>query len=1037
MRSLARVVRFALPVYLLLLGGWALAQVCAVPQNNGTNVSTAAGQTVNGYFTPNNGTYTAGSQPTITLSGGRGSATWSAGDLALLIQMQCVDMDRTESDSYGDGAPGRPAQGYLETSGTCRVGQYEYVPAAAGTSGTSFVAGAPLQYTYVQANPTSTTPRRSFQVIRVPQYGNLTLGGTLTGLAWNGTNGGVLALDVAKTMDFGGQTIDMSARGFRGGGGRPSNTDGNNPFRARDPNAASQSHASKGEGIAGTPRWTFTDGSPFDRIDTTGTVVDNTGTAYIGYPGTGTTADFDYARGAPGNAGGGGQYYNNVYHNGGGGGGANGGAGGRGGFGWRSAGWAGVASDYSNIEAVTGQHLAAFGGGSFGGAGISRVVMGGGGGAGDQNGNSNNTREMSGSTGGGIVLIRAGALTGGGTIDVRGGSANTNPLNDAAGAGAAGGSVIVVSPNWTSGALTVSAYGGQGGDAWLTGTGGAHSGGGGGGGGVVVRTGAASVDINGGANGVTNTSDSPPGGADHGALPGNAGVNVLISEAADPVSNSGYKCLPLTDLSISKAASTTTLSIGQTTNFTLTIGNSGPQQATAATVVDVLPAGLGSLALVSASGSTGPTTLTSSSISGSTFTGTVTIPVNQTLTVVLRAVATANGAPVNTGSVSAPANASDTNLGNNSATATVVIGPSADLSATKVANTPSLVVGQTTTFTLTFVNPGPSGVTGARITDTLPTGMGTLTFVSASIAGSSTLTSRTIAGSTFNGTATLPVGSTLTVVLRAVAGAIGAVINTTTIAPPAGTTDTDPSNNSGTATVNIGPQADLSITKSASPTVILPDQTTVFTVTVRNLGPNTATAATFNDTLPSGLAGMTITAVTTSGASATVTARATVSSQANATMTLPPSSSITFTLRAIAGGVGEQVNVATVTPPAGVIDPVSSNNTAQATVTIPVSTNITVTKTNTLSSVVSGSATVYGITVTNNGPNSADGTVLADPAATGLSCTTVSCTATGGAICPSSPTVAGLQSPGLTLPTFPASSTLVFLVTCDISATGS
>ena len=44
----------------------ALAQVCAVPQNNGANVSTAANQTVNGYFTPANGTYSAGAQPTIT-----------------------------------------------------------------------------------------------------------------------------------------------------------------------------------------------------------------------------------------------------------------------------------------------------------------------------------------------------------------------------------------------------------------------------------------------------------------------------------------------------------------------------------------------------------------------------------------------------------------------------------------------------------------------------------------------------------------------------------------------------------------------------------------------------------------------------------------------------------------------------------------------------------------------------------------------------------------------------------------------------------
>lgn len=1038
MERMVRAARTWLMAACMGCGSWALAQVCAVPQNNGANVTSTAGQVANGYFTPANGSYAAGSLPTIALSGARGSSTWATGDMALLIQMQCVDMNLTESDSYGDGAAGRPAQGYLEPTGTCKAGQYEYVPAGAGSSATSFVAGAALQNTYVQANPTASTPRRSFQVVRVPQYGNLTLGGTLAGLAWNGNNGGVIALDVAKTLNLNGQTLDMGAQGFRGGGGRPSNTDGNNPFRSRDPNATANSHAAKGEGIAGTPRWTFTDATPFDRVDTTGTVVDNTGTASIGYPGTGTTADFDYARGAPGNAGGGGQYYNGTYHNGGGGGGANGGTGGRGGFGWRSAGWAGVAADYSNIEAVTGQHLAAFGGGAFGGAGAMRLVMGGGGGAGDQNGNSTTNGDMSGATGGGVVILRAGALTGSGTIDVRGGVANSNPLNDAAGGGAGGGSAIVISPNWTSGVLTINAQGGQGGDAWITGTGGAHSGGGGGGGGVVVHAGAVTSNVSGGTNGVTNTSDSPPGGAAHGALPGNSGVDLLVSAASDPATNAGYLCLPQTDLSITKAASTTTLSIGQTTNFTLTVGNTGPQGATAATVIDVIPAGLGTLTFVSAAGSNASTTLTSSSITGTnTFNGTVTIPAGQTLSIVLKAVAAANGAPVNSATVTAATSATDNTLTNNIGTASVVIGPSADLSAAKTANTPSLVVGQTTTFTLTFVNAGPSAVTGARLTDTLPSSMGTLTFVSASGAASATLTSSTVAAGVYSGTATLPVNSTLTVVLRAVAGTIGAVLNTATIAPPAGTTDTSPANNTATAAVNIGPQADLSITKSATPTVILVDQTTLFTVTVRNLGPNTATAATFTDTLPSGLAGMAINSITTSSAAATVTSRATSSSQANATMTLPPGTSITFTLQAIAGGVGQQVNVASVAAPAGVIDPVASNNSAQATVTVPVSTFLSVSKTNTQTSVVSGSTTTYNLTVLNNGPNAANGTVLQDPAVAGLACTGLACSASGGAACPSPLTVGALQGGGLTLGTFPASSQLVFLLTCNVTATGS
>lgn len=1030
-----RLLKAALTATCMLASTWAIAQVCATPQKDG-NKTSAAGEVVNGYYAPANGSYLAGTLPTIALSNPRGTTTaFSAGDMALVIQMQCVDLNMTDTDSYGDGVAGFPASGYTVPAGTCRAGQYEYVPAGAGTTPASFVAGAALQNTYVQADPTSSATRRSFQIIRVPQYASLTLGGQLNGLAWDGRNGGVVAVDTAKNTNFAGQTIFAGAQGFRGAGGRPSAVNGNNPFRYND--GPGVSHAGKAEGLAGTPPLLFADGSPFDRTDTSGTVTLNAG-AFYGYPGnTGTVADYNYAKGAPANAGGGGTYRDGAYHNGGGGGGGNGGAGGRGGFGWRSTGWAGVASDYSNIVAITGDNLAAFGGSGFGGAGVSRVSLGGGGGAGDQNGNSNNTRDMSGGTGGGIVIVRSGSLSGALTVDIRGGVANTNPLNDAAGAGAAGGSAIIISPNWTTGVITVNASGGQGGDAWLAGGGGAHSGGGGGGGGVVVRSGAASVDVSGGTNGITNTSDTPPGGASHGALPGNTGVDLLIAESADPLTNSGYRCLPQTDLSILKSASPASLSTGQTTTFTLTIANSGPAQATAASVIDALPAGLGTLTFVSATGSNAATTLTTSSISGlNTFTGTVTVAANQTLTLFIKATAAANGAVVNTASVAAPAASTDPNLANNTATATVVIGPSADLSATKVASTPSLALGQTTTFTLTYVNPGPSAVTGAPLNDTLPPNMRTLTFVSVSVAGASTLTSRVTTSSSFNGTATLPVSSTLTVVLQAVAGTAGSVINTTTISAPSGTTDPNPANNTATATVNIGPQADLSISKSASPTVILDAQTTTFTITVGNLGPNAATAAKVRDILPAGLFGMALLSATSAGGG-TLTASTVASTQFDGTVTLPVNGSVTLRLRATAGAVGTQVNNATITAPVGVIDPVLTNNTTQAAVIIPVSTNLGITKTNLVSAVAAGLTTTYSITVTNNGPASADGSILKDPSVAGLSCTSPTCGASGGAVCPAAPiSLAALQGAGVSLDVLPAGSALVFALACAVTATG-
>jgi uncharacterized repeat protein (TIGR01451 family) len=1012
----------------------ASAQVCAVPQNNGTNVTSTANQVVNGYFSPSsaNVTATAGTAPTIALANARGDTAWVAGDLALIVQMQCVDFVSADNDTYGDGVPGRPAYGYLETpSGTCKVGQYEYVPAGAGTSASSFVAGAALQNTYVQANPTASTPRRSFQIVRVPQYGNFTLGGTLAGLAWDGLNGGLIALDVAKTLNFNGNTVDMGAKGFRGGGGRQSAADGNNPYR--HPASGSVSHASKAEGIAGTPRLLFIDTTPFNRASTAGTVTDFSAQSYVGYPG-GTGFNFDFARGAPGNAGGGGQYNNGTYHNGGGGGGGNGGYGGRGGFGWRSAGWAGVLADYSNVEAVTGQHLAAYGGATFGGAGISRVVMGGGGGAGDQNGNSGgDLGAMSGGTGGGMVLIRAGVLTGGGTIDIRGGVGNTNPGNDAAGAGAAGGSAIIVSPNWTSGSLIVNAQGGQGGDSWLTGTS-AHSSGGGGGGGVVILTGAATVNNTGGANGITNTGGNPPGGADHGALPGSDGVFSLIPESADPVSNAGYKCLPQANLGITKTANPSSISVGQTTQFTLTLTNSGPQTGTSSTVIDALPPGLSTLSLISSSVAGGASINATNIASLTTFTGTVTLPAGSTITIVLQAVGVSATSVINSASVDAASGITDANLSNNVATASVVIGPTTNLAITKAASTPSLQIGQATNFTLTVSNLGPTAVTGASIVDNIPASLGTVSFVSSSGLGGASLSANSVTGNTFLGTATLPVGSTLSIVLSAVGGTTSQVINSASVSPPAGVTDPISSNDTGTVQVFIGGQANLAISKSASPTTLSDNQTTVFTLVVSNAGPLTATNATLFDKLPSGLNGVTLLSSSGSGGG-TITALTTSSSQLNATLTLPPVSTVTILFSAIASGVGTQVNNATVTAPSDVIDPVSSNNTAAATVTIPVPAALSITKTNNVTTLTAGTTTIYAITVNNAGPNAANNAVFKDPITPGLSCTSVSCAASGGAICPAS-SVSAMQGSGITIATFPSNSSLIFTVTCGVTATG-
>ncbi len=105
--------------------------------------------------------------------------------------------------------------------------------------------------------------------------------------------------------------------------------------------------------------------------------------------------------------------------------------------------------------------------------------------------------------------------------------------------------------------------------------------------------------------------------------------------------------------------------------------------------------------------------------------------------------------------------------------------------------------------------------------------------------------------------------------------------------------------------------------------------------------------------------------------------------------------------------------------------------------------NLAVTKTNAVATLVSGASTTYTLSFTNGGPSSANGALVNDPLAGGLSCTTAVCSATGGAQCPGgavngsgvSVPVASLQA-GVAVPTFPISGTVSFAVTCTVTATG-
>ncbi|NCT70934.1 MAG: DUF11 domain-containing protein [Xanthomonadaceae bacterium] len=102
--------------------------------------------------------------------------------------------------------------------------------------------------------------------------------------------------------------------------------------------------------------------------------------------------------------------------------------------------------------------------------------------------------------------------------------------------------------------------------------------------------------------------------------------------------------------------------------------------------------------------------------------------------------------------------------------------------------------------------------------------------------------------------------------------------------------------------------------------------------------------------------------------------------------------------------------------------------------------DVSIQKSATPMTVVSGSTVLFTLRIANLGPQSADGATIRDPPVAGLDCiapglAAPTCTATSGAVCPSSLTAAGLQA-GVVIPTLPDGGIVHIGLACRVTATG-
>jgi gliding motility-associated-like protein/uncharacterized repeat protein (TIGR01451 family) len=599
------------------------AQVCGTPGVDGpVNIS----QAINTYYpillgepTLNVGAQAIqlGAVPLVDAYGNDfGTVPISAGDLVLIIQMQDAEINYNDSSLYGSGifnsfSDQKGGTGFTNIGNT---GIFEYViatnsvPLTGGNltfKGTG--PGGGVKNNFFNAMPTTTRGKRTFQIVRLPQYSNLVLATNITTPPFNGVVGGVIAFNVSGTFDFNGKTIDGSARGFRGGFSPVAESLLNNSITYLG-DASNFEVSGKGEGIAGTPRFMW-DG--YNQVDN---LVE-------GMPGGSA------GRGAPGNAGGGGND-----HNAGGGGGGNGGYGGLGGKGWQRG--------EGDISPLTGAGRPGFKSFLTTNPLLNTIVMGGGGGAGDAN---NALNGVKGGVGGAIIIINAGNITGTGFIKANGGNGaagifGTSP--DGAGGGGAGGSVLLNAPGNSNAVITIYANGGNGGNTERDALN-EHGPGGGGGGGIIRYNTVGATIISNVTKGLAgNTNDGGVDTITHGAIDGTNGYIAAFITSDLPIDlQINSNCFPVLETNVVSLTKSLCNIIDGEVVYEIEIKNTGNGSASAVALDFLFPVGIEFLSASASytTGATGPSgTLSYTNTPANPLFGGFNIPLNGVVTITLK-----------------------------------------------------------------------------------------------------------------------------------------------------------------------------------------------------------------------------------------------------------------------------------------------------------------------------------------------------------------------------------------------------------------
>ncbi|MCP3978221.1 MAG: DUF11 domain-containing protein, partial [bacterium] len=431
-----------------------------------------------------------------------------------------------------------------------------------------------------------------------------------------------------------------------------------------------------------------------------------------------------------------------------------------------------------------------------------------------------------------------------------------------------------------------------------------------------------------------------------------------------------------TDLAVAKIVDDATPDEGQAIQYTITVTNNGPAQATNIALTDLLPAGL---TLIDDGGLTSPLPSQGTYNTGTGLWTVGTVDDGAGATLLLRATVDPGTATTTLTNVTSglTADQTDSTPGNDVGTVDITVNNDADLDVTKIVDDATPDESGTIQYTITVANNGPAQATNVALTDLLPAGL--------TLVDDGGLTSPLPSQGSFNtGTGlwtvgTIDDGANATLALRATVdvGTSGDTLTNATSGLTADQTDTVPGNNVGTVDVTVNNDADLAATKIVDDATPDEGQAIQYTITVGNSGPARATGVSVTDLLPAGLTliddGGTTSPIASQGTYDTGSGLWTVGSIDNG-------ANVTLVLRATvdSGTSGDTLTNATSGLTADQADPTPANDVGTVDITVNNEVDLAVTKIVDNAAPIENDAIAYTVAIANNGPAQATGVQLTD-----------------------------------------------------------